>query len=333
MSDNKSDAIKKTDYLHFGADGNLKGVTGVNNKGEFTLYKDLASKDQLIIGKNDLYYTGDRICIGDVCLDKDSLERISSFFNLKVNKRVSENFYKEYEELLKKELKTVDDIFVIVLKLIEFYSKLSLDEKKIFIDDVFINKLRLPKLGIVIDQSEKSFDLMNIVKKTDINISRMEYKIDSIKLLNIDTEIPFYELSLSGNDIPTKLIVLFDNMVVKFAILDNYSIQDLEYKYYSIYREKNILAINQIDNVSIYELRPHDLKILIDNMKSLTLVDGIYRDIEYVKSLCVNNINIDVYKLDALLYFPNDFKLKEFDFGEYESLREDIDGYLVGTLI
>ena len=334
------DNLKKTDYLHFGPDGNLKGFSGVSNDGEFTIYNDLDNNNVLSVGNNNLYYTGDKICIDDVCLDKNNLKRMSSFLNIELSNRISDNFYEQNNELLSKKDKNVNDIFIIVQKLIDFYSKLKEDEKLIFIKDAFHNKINLPKLGIIIDQNNKSKDLMDIVKVTDINISRMEYKIEKIEVLNINTPIPFYELNLSSNESPTKLIVFFDNMKVKFSFIDYYILQDLEYQYFSIYREKNLKTIQQIDNISIFELRPHDLKSLVDNIKSISIVDGIYKDSQYLKSLFINlkgedmnNFNIDVYKLDALLYFPNQFLIKELTIGEYESYRERIENYLIGSLI
>ena len=129
-------------------------------------------------------------------------------------------------------------------------------------------------------------------------------------------------------------------MKVKFSFIDYYILQDLEYQYFSIYREKNLKTIQQIDNISIFELRPHDLKSLVDNIKSISIIDGIYKDSQYLKSLFINlkgedmnNFNIDVYKLDALLYFPNQFLIKELTIGEYESYRERIENYLIGSLI
>lgn len=334
------DNLKNTDYLHFGPDGYLKGFSGVSKDGEFTIFNDLENKNILAVGNNNLYYTGDKICIDDICLDKNNLKRMSSFFNIELSNRISDNFYDQYKELINKTDKNVNDIFIIVQKLIDFYSKLKNEEKLIFLEDVFHNKIRLPKLGVVIDQKHKSKDLMDILKRTDINISRMEYKIDKIDVLNINSPIPFYELNLSSNEEPTKLIVFFDNMKIRFSFVDYYILQDLEYQYFSIYREKNLLAIQQVDNISIFELRPHDLKLLVDNIKSISIIDGIYKDNEYLKSLFVklegedsNNFNIDVYKLDALLYFPNEFIIKEFTLGEYESYRERINNYLIGTLI
>lgn len=333
------DNIKKTDYLHFSPDGNLKGVSGVSKEGEFTIFNDLENKNILAVGDNNLYYTGDKICIDDICLDKNNLKRISSFFNIDLNNRISDNFYDQNNEILSKEDKNINDIFNIVIKLIQFYSQLKGEEKLAFIKKAFHNKINLPKLGVQIDQSHKSKDLMDLLKETDINISRMEYKLEKIEVLNINISIPFHELLLSSNENPTKLIIFFDDMKVRFSFIDYYVINDLEYQYFSIYREQNLKAIQQIDNISIFEFRPHDLKLLIDNIKSISISNGIYKDSEYLKTLFViltgnmDYFGIDVYKLDALLYFPNEFKIKELNIGEYESFRERIKNYLIGSLI
>lgn len=332
--------LKKTDYLYFAPNGNLKGYSGITEEGDFTIFNDFTNKNVLAISDDNLYFTGNKICIDDICLDKNSLLKISKFFNIELSNRISSNFYNINKELINKKSKNVNDIFNIMKKLIEFYSKLNNQEKKIFIKEAFYNKIKLPKLGIVIDQYTKAKELMDTVRLTDINISKIEYKIDKIPILNLNSELLFYQLNLSSNDKPTKLIVFFDNMKIRFSLVDFYIIQDLEYQYFRIYKEKNLLAIQQIDNISINELRPHDLKILIDNIKSITILDGLYNDQEYLKSLLVdidgeekNKFNIDVYKLDALLYFPNKFIVKEMSIGEYQSFRERVKNYLVGTLI
>ena len=151
MSNNRNHIIKDTDYLHFGPNGMLRGVTGINEDGEFTVYKDLENKDKLVINNNDLFYTGDRICLDDVCLAKDHLSRISSFFNIKLGRRISDNFYEENADLINKEGKTVNDIVIIVRKLIQFYKKLLPDEKKSFIKGSFYTRVKLPKLGVIVD--------------------------------------------------------------------------------------------------------------------------------------------------------------------------------------
>lgn len=334
------DNIKKTDYLHFGPDGNLKGYSGISNEGEFTIFNDIENNKILAIGDDKLYYTGEKICIDDICIDKNSLKRMSSFLNIELTNRISNNFYEENANLLNKSNKDVGDIINIVNKLIIFYDKLKEDEKLTFIKDAFHNKIKLPKLGIVIDQNNKSKELMDSLKTTDINMSLMERKIDKLELLNINISIPFYELKISYNDNPTKLIIFFDDMKVRFSFIDYYILQDLEYHYYSIYREKSLLAIQQVDNIPIILFKPHDLKILIDNLKSITIVNGIYSDLEYKKTLFakLNDDNgekyeIDTYKLDALLYFPHHFIIKEMNLGEYESLRERMENYLIGSLL
>lgn len=333
MSEDNSHTIKKTDYLHFGPDGSLRGVTGVNNEGHFTLFKNLENKNHLSMDDNNLYYTGNKICLDDVCLGKDALHRISNFFNIKLSKRISDNFYKENEEVLNKEPKLINDIIKICKKMLEFYNNLSSDEKKMFIRDAFHNKIRLPKLGLVVDQANKIYNLMNMLKQSDINIARTEYKVDKLSELDIDVIGPYYEIKLSENEIPTRLIIYFDNNIVKFSFIDYYILLDLEHHYFNIYRSKSITAINQIDSISIFNLKPHDLKILVDNLKSITLTDGLYDDKVYLKTLCIKDVGIDIHKLDALLYFPNHFMIKEFDIGEYESMRENIDSYLIGSLI
>ena len=96
------DNIKNTDHLHFGADGYLKGFTGISDNGEFTIYNDVINENKLGIGKDHLYYTGEKICIDDICLDKNSLQRMSKFFNIDLSKRISDNFYDQNKELLTK---------------------------------------------------------------------------------------------------------------------------------------------------------------------------------------------------------------------------------------
>ena len=330
MDNNNNHIIRDTNYLHFGPDGLIKGVTGVNEDGEFTVYKDLNNKDKLAIDNKDLYYTGDRICLGDTCLSKDHLERISSFFNIKLGKRISDNFYNENDLLIDKQGKTVNDIVLIVIKLIKFYKKLLVDEKKSFIKDIFHNEINLPKLGIKVDQYDINMKLMGMIHETDISVSRVEYKVEKLYILGINKIIPYYEIKISDS---IKMILFYDDVNIRFTLLDDYMLKDLELQYFNRYREKNLLAINQVDGILIQNMRPHDLKILIDNLKSISLVDGMYIDDEYINNITANNSNIDVYKLDALLYFPNSFEIKEFNIGEYESIRDSIDKYSRGSLI
>ena len=87
--------IFKTDHLHFGPDGYLKGFSGVTNDGKFTIFNDVVSKNVLEVGDDNLSYTGNRICIDDICLDKNSLQRMSKFFNIELSNRISNNFYEE----------------------------------------------------------------------------------------------------------------------------------------------------------------------------------------------------------------------------------------------
>ena len=333
MDNNRNHIIRDTNYLHFGPDGLIKGVTGFNEEGEFTVYKDFDSKNKLVIDNKDLYYTGDRICLGDTCLAKHHLDRISSFFNIKLGRRISDNFYKENALLIDKEGKTVNDIVLIVRRLIKFYKKLLPDEKKSFIKDTFHNEIKLPKLGIKVDQYDINIKLMNMIHETDINISRIENKVGDLSILGINKKYPHYEIIISDSINALKMILFYDDMKIRFTLLDYYMLRDLELQYFSRYREKNLEAITQVDSISIPNMRPHDLKILIDNLKSLSLIDGMYMDKEYIFNLSANNSNIDVYKLDALLYFPNSFEIKEFNIGEYESIRDSIDKYLRGSLI
>lgn len=333
MSNNKNHIIKDTNYLHFGPDGLIRGVTGFNDEGEFTLYKDFDNKDKLVIDNKDLYYTGDRICLGETCLSKDHLERIGSFFNISLGKRITDNFYKENALIIDKEGKTINDIIIIAKKIITFYKKLLPDEKMSLVKDIFHKNIKLKKLGILVDYTSTQIKLMSMIHENDIHINRIQYKVEKLSMLGIDVNYPFYEIKISDNVNPLRMIIFFDDMKIKFSLLDYYMIKDLELKYFSIYREKNLVAINQIDSIPIEIMRAHDLKILVDNLKSIALIDGMYSDAEYINILSANTSNIDVYKLDALLYFPNNFLIKEFKIGEYESIRDNLNKYLKGSLI
>ena len=165
---------------------------------------------------------------------------------------------------------------------------------------MFYNDIKLSKLGITVDHTSTQLKLMSMIHENDIHINRIEYKVEKLSMLGIDVNYPFYEIRISDNVNPLRMIIFFDDMRIKFSLLDYYMINDLELKNFSIYREKNLVAINQIDSIPMDSIRPHDLKILIDNLKSVSLINGMYTDSEYIENLSANNI-----KLILIGYFKN----------------------------
>ena len=281
--------IKKTDYLHFDADGKLRGISGVNDKGDFVLFNDIISERDLLINKNNLVYKGDNICLNDKCLTKDHIVKMSDFFNIKKSLNLTDDLIKKNPNFKNKNINATV-LIDLIRKIIKMYRLSSEVDKKQIIEEMFHPIILLPSLNMVVEQKDNVKFILDGTSEYDIYDQKAN-KLSGTSLEFMKRQMPDfindefnYRIKITNLESPN-IIASFHKDKWVFNAYDSKRIELLEIEYFEKLYETEIMNIRQIDKLMISELKPRDFNILINNIQKISLEKGKYTYKKFIENI------------------------------------------------
>lgn len=318
--------INKKHYLHYSNDGSLQGITGFDTNGDFFIFKDLENETKLEVRNKNLNFGGNRICIDNICLSSSNLKNLKDMYQMS-----TKNYDIEFLEDHKVDLKNKDLSETKILKLCKSFFKYyheisSYEEKKDYIDRLCFTKIKIPKLGILVE-NKLYHDIDGIF---DYNIEKFNaIDINYYKIFNFNGRAYCVSIDIENTIF---FVVFYIDKSWKFAIYNKRIVNELDDEHMYRLRKNNLEIINRLDSTPIDRLKKIEFRAIINNLKQLSIYNGVYSPSSFLNKIVANpsvikeNINLDLILFELKQFELEDLGLKQNYF------NDDLEGLKFRTI-